>query len=177
VSKKLGDIVNEIKYRGKLTLDDIAEKIGYSRPYLSNAIKNNTGGKILEIIEREYSEILQKVPVQTEEETSIGALYTIAKSNESLARGNEKLAEANLKLVESNLALTNRLNLMSPKTGEFQGIPEELLPKISDLLELIAEAGTQGWKSKKDALVELNTRFYGVSKKGKVKDNLPVEGK
>ena len=66
MSKALRDIIAEIQFRLKLTQEEIAERIGYSRPYLTNAIKNNSTGKILDTINREFSEILQYVPRETE---------------------------------------------------------------------------------------------------------------
>jgi transcriptional regulator with XRE-family HTH domain len=102
-------------------------------------------------------------------------LDRIARSNEILAEINKILAESHLKLVESNTTLTSMIK--GPTERDFLGIPEAMLPKISDLLELIAEAGTKKWKSKDDALVELNKRFYGDSMKTVEKGSSQTVGK
>jgi hypothetical protein len=190
---KVLKVIEEKKLR--FPVIDIAQATGFNKATVSKILKGKMpiSSNFLATFNKEFPEnggkkekvtgMVGEPLVDYGEETSISALYTIARSNESLARGNEKLAEANLKLVESNLALTSRLgqlenNPLPPKTGEFQGIPEAMLPKISDLLELIAEAGTENkWKSKDHALVELNKRFYGASGKVKEKGTVHSAGK
>lgn len=56
--KEIRDIIYEIQYKLDLTLEQIAERIGYTRQHLSRAIKNGTKGKLLEIIKREFADIL-----------------------------------------------------------------------------------------------------------------------
>ncbi len=65
LANELKEIVSEIQFRLKLSQDEIAQRIGYSRPHLTKAINNNLGGKILETLKREFQDILQYVPGAT----------------------------------------------------------------------------------------------------------------
>ena len=65
MSNKIKEIVSEIQFRLDLTQEQIAERIGYSRPYLTNAINKNAGGKILDSLIKEFGEILQNVSRET----------------------------------------------------------------------------------------------------------------
>ena len=60
LSNQLTILLDEIQFRKNITLEEIAETIGYSRPYLTSA--KNSGRenkKLIGIIKETYSEILQ----------------------------------------------------------------------------------------------------------------------
>lgn len=54
MSNKLKDLIAEIQYKHNLTQEDIAKRVGYSRPYLTDAIKKGVEGKILDKVQREF---------------------------------------------------------------------------------------------------------------------------
>lgn len=61
MSNELGEIIDEIKFRNKLTIEDIAFRIGYSRAHLTK-IKNKGGSKkAIEALAKEFPEITQSV--------------------------------------------------------------------------------------------------------------------
>jgi predicted DNA-binding protein (UPF0251 family) len=57
MSNKLKELIAEIQFRYDLTQDDIAKRVGYSRPYLTDAIKKGVEGKILDKVQREFPEV------------------------------------------------------------------------------------------------------------------------
>ncbi len=60
MSNKLRDIVYEIQYKLDLTLEQVAEKIGYDRTYLSKAINKGVEGKLLATLKRVFADVLDK---------------------------------------------------------------------------------------------------------------------
>ncbi len=65
-SNEIEEILNIIQFKTGKTLEEIAEDIGYSRPYLNNVkLQGNAPSKILGRLKDKYSEILQKVPRET----------------------------------------------------------------------------------------------------------------
>lgn len=52
-------LIKKIQYKTGMSLDEIAEKIGYSRPHLNNIKLKGGGAKIIGRLKEEFSEILQ----------------------------------------------------------------------------------------------------------------------
>ena len=61
MSNRISEIVDEIQYRQKLTHEQIANKIGYSRPYFTDALKKGTSKKLIIALEKSFPEIVQNV--------------------------------------------------------------------------------------------------------------------
>lgn len=61
MSNRISEIVDEIQYRHKLTHEQIANKIGYSRPYFTDAFKKGTSKKLIIALEKSFPEIVQNV--------------------------------------------------------------------------------------------------------------------
>jgi len=61
LSKKLKDLIAEIKFKTKLTQEQIAQRAGYTRPYLSNAIKSEDDRHVYDKLSREFAENIQNV--------------------------------------------------------------------------------------------------------------------
>lgn len=77
MSKNLRDIIYEIQYKLDLTLEQIAERIGYTRQHLSRAIKNGTKGKLLETIKREFADILDTEEHDVSDQTKIEVIQEL----------------------------------------------------------------------------------------------------
>lgn len=58
MSNELKDLVEKIQYVTKLTRAEIAERAGYTREYLSMAIKKQTKGKIIDTLQKEFEKEL-----------------------------------------------------------------------------------------------------------------------
>ena len=58
MENELREILNKIQYSTGLTQEKIAQRIGYSRPHLTTAVRNNTKGKILDTLKREFADVL-----------------------------------------------------------------------------------------------------------------------
>ena len=65
MSNEVAILLNEIQFRTGFTLEQIDEKVGYSRPYLNNVKIKGGGEKLLAKLKHEYAEILQNVPRNT----------------------------------------------------------------------------------------------------------------
>lgn len=63
MSKEAQILLKEIQYKTGMTLEEIADKIGYSRPYLNNVKLKGGGGKIIGILKEKFKDILQNVPL------------------------------------------------------------------------------------------------------------------
>jgi hypothetical protein len=59
LSKELEKILDIIQFKTKMSLEEIADKIGYSRPYLNNAKKSGGSKKLIGVIMETFPEILQ----------------------------------------------------------------------------------------------------------------------
>lgn len=191
MSNNLKEIVAEIQYKLNLSQEQIAERIGYSRPYLTNAIKNNTGGKIKDKIQREFKEILQIVPRETKKadikqkvvnsdqvSSTSAALMEIAKANKLLAESIMVAAQSQLidaesrkALVGNNTDLTKALKDVLKATADSELNIQSNEPAISGaLLELLAELSVTGkiYRSKQEAVAALGMKLLpGSVKKGK----------
>lgn len=60
MSNKISEIVDEIQFRHKLTQEQIAKRIGYSRPYFTDAVKKGTSKKLISALSKEFPETVQK---------------------------------------------------------------------------------------------------------------------
>jgi hypothetical protein len=96
MSNELEKLLEEIQYKTKMSLEDIALRIGYSRPYL-NKQKNKGGNKaIIGHLRQEFKEILEATndtsPPGTEEAHLKEVNKLLQKHNDAL----EKLLHTNL---------------------------------------------------------------------------------
>ena len=60
MSKNIKDIIAFIQYKLSLTQEEIADRIGYSRTRLNDAIRRNATGKILQQLKLEFAETLKE---------------------------------------------------------------------------------------------------------------------
>ena len=60
MSNELTQLLNEIQSKTRLTLEEIAEKVGYSRPYLNQAKAKPDNPKLLGIVRETFKDVLQK---------------------------------------------------------------------------------------------------------------------
>lgn len=72
MSNEAQDLLKEIQYKTGKTLQEIADEINYSRPYLNNVKLKGGGGKVVGVLKEKYKKILQNVPRATEEKPKPG---------------------------------------------------------------------------------------------------------
>jgi hypothetical protein len=60
LSKELETLLDEIQFKTQLTLEEIAQKIGYSRPWLNKQKKSGGGKKLVGILKEAFQDELQK---------------------------------------------------------------------------------------------------------------------
>lgn len=65
MSNEADKLISEIQYKTGLSLEEIADKIGYSRPYLNNVKLKGGGKKVIGVLREKFAEILQNVPRAT----------------------------------------------------------------------------------------------------------------
>jgi transcriptional regulator with XRE-family HTH domain len=58
MSKNLSELIAEIQFRLDLTLEQIAERIGYARQHLAVSMKENAKGKILATVLKEFADVI-----------------------------------------------------------------------------------------------------------------------
>lgn len=119
-------MLDEIQFKTKKTLEEIASDIGYSRPHLNNAkISGKSANKIESALRRYYAEILQNVPNGGKKETPTASeeswlkrLDILIENNRTLTTTNEKLVTAHIKLMEAlSLGGSGEAFSISKETG------------------------------------------------------------
>jgi tetrahydromethanopterin S-methyltransferase subunit G len=97
-------ILDELQYKTGKNLDEIADELGYSRPYLSNVKKHGGGEKVMGRLLEYRNKILPNVPHETSENSDLSKLIA---SNQDLAEANKRLSKTHEELValmKANLA-------------------------------------------------------------------------
>lgn len=92
MSNELTKLLDEIQAKPPhLTLEEIAKKIGYSRPYLNKAKGSGGNKKLISILKEEFAEILKKedkgIAIETSKESmakEIGHLKAVVKVQSEL---------------------------------------------------------------------------------------------
>jgi transcriptional regulator with XRE-family HTH domain len=174
LSNKLADIIAEIQFKTKLTQEEIAERIGYSRPYLSNAIKKNAGGKVYQTIMKEFGEVLQNVSFSNNEDEHKNADPVLETENNlahiSAAHNELSLAhrlQSEILLIEAkkgqSLGDTNKeLVLLLKNSGApLKNEPAPLPPFEVAYYELLQVGVLEGrWRSMDEARAKLDKIVY-----------------
>jgi transposase-like protein len=154
IQEEILKIINE---KG-LSVAQIAKETGikYNKVFSWKEGRGNPKGdefvKMQELIEK-YNERKEGI---IQESSSTSDLSYLAKANADLAQANKDLSEAHIRLV----------GIMEKSTASAsREIPQAVHEQMSDLLEIVAEIGVgTRWRSKEEAILELNRRFYGKQK-------------
>lgn len=113
MSKELEKILDTIQFKTKMSLEEIADKIGYSRPYLNNAKKSGGSKKLIGVLMETFPEILQNSTNSSErgkreekgkEAASSPNVELLAAEDFKKFRG---LVFARISAVEANLRVLN----------------------------------------------------------------------
>jgi hypothetical protein len=187
MSNKVAKLLEDIQYKTQKSLEDIANDIGYSRPYLNNVkLAKEDNEKVYNKLRVYYSEILQNVSKQPanglsgqgDETQSLTAraLELLAESNRILAIAADKQSDANKEqsLANKILAETNR-DLVTRSTGlppETEATINEMTILLMGLRDYTAQLGASVKKS--DAVSELQNIHKMVSS---AKKDLEKKGK
>lgn len=67
--KSLSDLIKEVKFVTRLTQEEIAERLGYSRSYLSQAIASGGNDKIIATVERTFREELENLTISASQKS------------------------------------------------------------------------------------------------------------
>jgi len=152
LSNELAELISLIQFKTRKNLDEIAESIGYSRPYLSKA-KKGTGdvsmivGKLKEM----YADILPKDTL-AEKPDNINARFEdqIALYKENTEYLKKDIRQRLEKLEASLLNLTERI-----ERNASQNHSQDILNKMNKLAEevqALVEAATRPTKEAKAIL-------------------------
>lgn len=93
-------LLKEIQFKTGLSLEEIADKIEYSRPYLNNVKLKGGGEKIVGILKEKFAETLQKVSRATSDSDQGDSKYV--KLLEDNDRFFKDLVKFNLSDVQKN---------------------------------------------------------------------------
>ena len=105
----------------------------------------------------------------SQNETSV---HSIIETNRNISRAIEKIADTN-----AQFAILLQ-SLIPAKTETYQGVHQDTLSKLSQILEYVVEIGSgKRWETKEDGIVELNKRFFGSSEVLQEKDTHSVNDK
>lgn len=66
------EILDEIQYLTKQTIGQVAKSIGYSRPYMTTAVSNESSDEVKSALLAYLAEIKQNVPRITNEASAVG---------------------------------------------------------------------------------------------------------
>lgn len=72
MSNELSKLIDVIQFKKKLTLEEIADAIGYSRPYLNNAkLSGGKSKKLIGVLKAKYPEVLidSKIAIDYDKES------------------------------------------------------------------------------------------------------------
>lgn len=81
MSKTLREIVKEIQFKHKLTVEEVATSIGYSRVHLTKEMAKTGGSPLADLLLSKYKDIIQ--PIQGEDS---GKKLTIDYDKESMVK-------------------------------------------------------------------------------------------
>ena len=102
-------------------------------------------------------------------ETSV---HSIIETNRNISRTLEKMVDTNAQFAEL------LKSILPPKTETYQGVHQDILSKMSQMLEYVVEIGSgKRWETKEDGIVELNKRFYGNEEVSQERDILHEKDK
>lgn len=159
MSNEAQRILNEIQYRTGKSLEEIAEDIGYSRPYLNNVKLKGGGEKIIGILKTKYYNVLQNVPRSTLENNPQNAGVVPA----------HELIEV---LKEQNEFLRRNFEISLGAISEGQQQVGIQLKALTWYSALVANKGDQ--KKADKAISEIHNRIAFYEGVGDGADSLPA---
>lgn len=169
MSNKLRDLVEEIQYKHKMTVAQVAKSIDYSRVHLTKEMAKDSS-PLTELLIAKYGETLQNVSRETEDDKSISE-----KSIHNLTESARMLAESNLILAKNSKELTD---LIKSTASDESKNPSILETRLADLQEwLIEVAAGRRYKSIPEADAAFRTKVFGAQKKKKAEGTRDGSGK
>lgn len=94
-------LLKEIQYRTGKTLDEIAEDINYSRPYLNNVKLKGGGKKIIHVLKQQYKKQLNELPTITDLlPPSDASLVDLIRAERELSKAAEIIKKRISKIVD-----------------------------------------------------------------------------
>ncbi|RFM30068.1 helix-turn-helix domain-containing protein [Deminuibacter soli] len=180
-SEDISDLLNKIKTDFGFTQEEIAQRLGYTRTYISDILKKGGNQKFLNRLDSFYNSLgiaYKKVSEKTNNEvrepfeeytsnkkelqgsdTTLQALFKLSEANNTLAEANKALAESNRTLADNNRDLVQMVKAIAGGSSE---IPASVEARFQALLELTAEvAAGKNYKSVQEASADMH-RLYNV---------------
>lgn len=99
MSNNLEILLNEVQLKTRLTLEQIAQRLGYSRPYLNKMKKNGGNQKLEKMLKETFPEVLQNDTPPADRTDHL--IQTLERTNKTL----ETIILANLTGVNTNLTV------------------------------------------------------------------------
>lgn len=151
MSKELYQMVKKIQFERNLTIEEVAESVGYSRVHLQREMKKEGPSPVIDILKNKYKDVIQNVTPAENVVTSnelIQAITRLAESNEKIVQSNseaiasnkgvtQKVADTNSKLADTNAEL---VQLLKQKSGEISSDVQRFALSQAEILALLKAA-------------------------------------
>lgn len=151
MSKELHQMVKKIQFERNLTIEEVAESVGYSRVHLQREMKRDGPSPVIDILRNKYKEVIQNVTPPENVVNSnelIQAITRLAASNERIVQSNseaiasnkgvtQKVADTNSKLADTNAEL---VQLLKQKSGEISSDVQRFALSQAEILALLKAA-------------------------------------
>ena len=195
INNSIGNPVVNVMRRFNITQTQMAVDTKISREYLSKLASGSSeiSEKIIKKLKKVYGNIgVEDISINEidnkevfinnnsdkmypENKENLGlneaSVHSIIKTNRNISRAIDKIADTN-----AQFAILLK-NIIPSKTETYQGVHQDVLSKMSQMLEYLVEVGAgKRWETKEDGILELNTRFFGSSQVLKEKDTQSVKG-
>ena len=197
INNSTGNHILNIMNRFNIDQTKIAEDTKLSRGYVNKLYtgKWEISEKTIRILKKVYGEIgvndatvdetknIEEITTTNSDkkhtenmESPIGlnetSVHSIIETNRNISRTLEKMVDTNMKFAELFKSI------LPPKTETYQGVHQDVLTKMSQMLEYLVEVGVgKRWETKEDGIVELNKRFYGNAEVSTEMDTHAVKDK
>ena len=168
----LRELVEEIQFKKRWTIEKVAASIGYSRVHLSKEMKRPTS-PLLKLLREKHNDILQNVSSNTEvnepgmqyeikDRENAQTVYKLVESNRLIAESNAKMAESNKILAKTNENLTEMVKRST--AGEIQETFGAFAAKMFALQEFLLEQSVKPKRyqsvAEADAVLSIKTNEY-----------------
>lgn len=173
-----------------ITQSQIAKDTGLSREYINKLAKGalEISGKTIDLLKTTYGEIktptnstlnFEKSDNKTPYQNNVDKITLNETSVHSIIETNRNISRTLEKMVDTNMKFAKLLeNILPPKTETYQGVHQDVLTKMSQMLEYLVEVGAgKRWETKEAGIEELNKRFYGNAEVSQEKDTQTVTHK
>lgn len=161
---KLREIVKEIQYKKKMTVEQVAESIGYSRVHLTKEMKKGENGPLLKLLLDKHGDILQNV---SREEMKEQPHPESPLSNITI----DRFIESHLKLIAATEEQAKALRIRAEAEKITAQNHSNLIKNNTDMVDMvkpIAHVPSESWKGE-PAIERVVRELHDQNRQGKIK--------